>query len=57
MSHKECFLFKETDAQFPTIQKREVTAVSTHTKYRTLGVLHWKALMLTAFSSNNPCPF
>lgn len=37
MTDKSCFLFKETDAQFPTIQKREVTVVSMHIKYQEAG--------------------
>lgn len=37
VTHKKCFLFKGTDAQFPTIQKREVTIVNMQTKTQEAG--------------------
>lgn len=37
MSHKTSFLFKETDAQFPTIQNREMTIVNMQTKNQEAG--------------------
>lgn len=37
MSRKPRFLFKETDAQFPTIQKRVVTLVDMQIKNQEVG--------------------